>query len=142
VPRTHGRKRSVIGALGLQEIVAAVSVEGALDTDVFAGFVRQVLVPALGPGDLGLWDTLHVPPASCLEPAVQAAPGQVIFLPASSPDFSPLEPCGSKGKTCRRGAAARTRRRLETALQSALLTLRPEDIRGWVTHCGYLVPSE
>jgi transposase len=142
VPRNHGRNLSVIGALGLRGMVAALSVEGAVDTDVFDVFVRQVLVPALRPGDIVLLDNLNVHHASCITQAVQTAQGQVIFLPSYSPDFSPIEPCWSKVKTFLRGAAARTRRRLESALKSALLTICPEDIRGWFTHCGYLVPSK
>lgn len=142
VPRNHGPNVSVIGALGLRGMVAALSVEGAVDTDVFDVFVRQVLVPALTPGDVVLLDNLNVHHASCIEQAVQAAQGQVLFLPSYSPDFSPIEPCWSKVKAFLRGAAARTRRRLEAALRTALQSLRPEDIRGWFTHCGYLVPSE
>ena len=142
VPRNRGRNLSVIGALGLRGMVAALSVEGAVDTDVFNVFVRQVLVPALRPGDVVLLDNLNVHHASCIEQAVRGAQGQVLFLPSYSPDFSPIEPCWSKVKTCLRGAAARTRRRLEAALRTALLSLRPQDIRGWFTHCGYLVPSE
>ena len=142
VPRNHGPNLSVIGALGLQGMVAALSVEGAVDTDVFDVFVRRVLVPALKPGDVVLLDNLNVHHASCIEQAVGAAHGQVLFLPSYSPDFSPIEPCWSKVKAFLRGAAARTRHRLEAALKSALHTIRPEDIRGWFTHCGYLVPSE
>ena len=142
VPRNHGQNLSVIGALGLQGMVAALSIEGAVDTDVFDVFVRRVLVPALRPGDVVLLDNLNVHHASCIERAVRAAQGQVIFLPSYSPDFSPIEPCWSKVKTFLRGAAARTRQRLDAALQSALRTLRPEDIHGWFTHCGYLVSSE
>jgi transposase len=142
VPRNHGQNLSVIGALGLQGVVAALSVGGAVDTDVFDVFVRQVLVPALRPGDIVLLDNLSVHHASCIEQAVQTAQGQVIFLPSYSPDFSPIEPCWSKVKTFLRGAAARTRRRLEAALRTALQSLRPEDIHGWFTHCGYLVSSE
>jgi transposase len=136
VPRNHGQNLSVIGALGLQGLVAALSIEGAVDTAVFDVFVRRVLVPALRPGDVVLLDNLTVHHASCIERAVRAAQGQVIFLPSYSPDFSPIEPCWSKVKTFLRGAVARTRRWLETALKSALHTLRPEDIRGWFTHCG------
>jgi transposase len=123
-------------------MVATLSVEGAVDTDVFDVFIRRLLVPALRPGDIVLLDNLSVHHASCIEHAVQGAQGQVIFLPSYSPDFSPIEPCWSKVKTFLRGAAARTRRRLETALRTALQSLRSEDIRGWFTHCGYLVSSE
>jgi hypothetical protein len=59
VPRNHGQNVSVIGALGLQGMVAALSVEGAVDTDVFDVFVRQVLVPALTPGAVVLLATVH-----------------------------------------------------------------------------------
>jgi transposase len=123
-------------------MVAAVSIEGAVATDVFEVVVRGVLVPALRPGDLVLVDTLSVHHASCMTPAVQAVRGQVIFLPPYSPDFSPIEPCWSKVKAFLRGTATRPRHRLGAALKSALPTLRPEDIHGWFTHCGYLVPSE
>ena len=110
--------------------------------DVFDMFVRRVLVPALKPGAVVLLDNLTVHHASCIEQAVRAAQGQVIFLPSYSPDFSPVEPCWSKVKTALRGAAVQTRHRLESALKSAFHTIRPEDIHGWFTHCGYLVPSE
>ena len=142
VPGNHGQHRSVSGALGLQGVVAALRVAGAVDPDVCDGFGRRVLVPALRPGDSVLLDNLSVHHPSCIEPAVQAAHGPVIFLPPSSPDFSPIEPGWSKVKMFLRGAAARTRHRLETALKSAFLTIRPDDIRCWFTHCGYLVPSE
>jgi transposase len=142
VPRNHGPNLSVIGPWGLKGMVAALSVEGAVDTDVFDVFVRRVLLPALTPGAVVLLDNLNVHHASCIEQAVRAAQGQVLFLPSYSPDFSPIEPCWSKVKTFLRGVAARTRQRLETARKSAFLTIRPEDIRGWFTHCGYLVPSE
>jgi len=121
---------------------AAWSIEGAVDTDVFDVFVHRVLVPALRPGDVGLVDNLTVPHAFGLERAGRAAQGPVIFLPSYSPDFSPIEPCWAKVKTFLRGAAARTRHRLEAALKSAFHPLRPEDLRGWFTHCGSLVPSE
>jgi hypothetical protein len=66
-------------------MVAALSVQGAVDTDVFDVFVRQVLVPALTPGDVALLDNLNVHYASCIEQAVRAAQGQVIFPPPTRP---------------------------------------------------------
>jgi transposase len=142
VPRNHGTNLSVIGALGLRGMIATMSVDGAVDTEVFDIFVSQVLVPALQPGDVVLLDNLTVHHASIIEQAVNTVGGTVRFLPAYSPDFSPIEPCWSKLKTFLRGCAARTRARLEDALTKALLTLSPEDIRGWFHHCGYEVASK
>jgi len=142
VPRNHGQNLSVIGALGVRGMVATMSVEGAVDTEVFAVLVTEVLAPALRPGDIVLRDNLQVHRASDIEQAGSSAGGAVIFLPASSPDFSPIEPCWSKLKTCLRGCAARTRALLDDALTKALQAIHPEDIRGWFQHCGYEVASE
>jgi transposase len=139
VPRHHGANLSVIGALGLRGRIAAMSVNGAVDTEVFDIFVSQVLVPALQPGDVVLLDNLSVHHASKIEQAVKRVGGTVRFLPSYTPDFSPIEPCWSKLKTFLRGCAVRTRALLEDALTKALLTLSPEDIRGWFHHCGYEV---
>ena len=141
IPQNRGQNLSVIGALGLRGMVAALSVDGAVDTEVFNVFVRQVLVPALHPGDIVLLDNLSVHHASAIEAEVQQAGGQVLFLSPYSPDFSPIEPCWAKLKTFLRSQAARTRPQLERALTRALLTLRLTDIRGWFQHCGYQVPS-
>ena len=142
MPRNRGQNLSVIGALGLRGMLATMSVEGAIDTEVFDVFIRRVLGPTLRPGDIVRLDNLSVPHASCIEHAVQATQGQVIFLPSYSPDFSPVEQGWAKLKTLLRGVAARTRRRVESAWRTALRTIHPEDIRGWSTHCGYLVPSK
>jgi DDE superfamily endonuclease len=141
-PRNHGQNLSVIGALGGRGRVATMRVEGAVDREIFAVFVPAGLTPALRPGAIVLRDTLQGQRASDSEPAVSRAGGAVIFLPASSPDFSPLDPCWSKSKTCLRGCAARTRALLDTALTKALQAIHPEDIRGWFQHCGYEVASE
>ena len=139
VPRNHGANLSVIGALGLRGMMATMSVDGAVDTEVFDVFVNQVLVPALQPGEVVLLDNLTVHHASTIAQAVSTVGGTVRFLPSYSPDFSPIEPCCSKLKTCLRSGAARTRTLLEDALTKALLTLRPADIRGWFHHRGYKV---
>lgn len=142
VPRNHGQNLSVIGALGLHGVVAAMSVDGAVDTEVFEVYVEHGLVPALQPGAIVLLDNLRVHHASGIEAAVKGAGGQVIFLPPYSPDFSPLELCWSKVKAFLRGCAARPRRRLERALATAFQLIQPTDILGWFQHCGYLVSSE
>ena len=142
VPRNHGRTLSAIGVLGVEGMVATMSVDGAVDTEVFDIFVKRVLVPTLRPGDIVLLDNLSVHPASGIEQAVTEAQGHVLFLPPHAPDFSPLEHCWAKVKTCLRSFAARPRGRLEAALSKALTFIQPEDIHGWFTHCGYLVSSE
>ena len=64
------------------------------------------------------------------------AGAQVLSLPPSSPDLSPIEPGWSKRKTALRAAKARTREALEHALAQALATITASDAHNWFHHCG------
>jgi hypothetical protein len=48
-------------------MLATLRVDGAVDTEIFAVFVSQVLVPALQPGEVVLLANLPVPQASTIE---------------------------------------------------------------------------
>lgn len=63
---------------------------------------------------------------------------QVLFLPAYSPDFSPIEETFSKIKAYLRRVGARGREALQEAICQALLTVTAQDAQGWFRHCGYL----
>ncbi len=67
---------------------------------------------------------------------------QLLFLPAYSPDFSPIEETFSKIKAYLRRLGARTREALEEAIAYALETVTSQDAHGWFAHCGYLPSSE
>ena len=64
---------------------------------------------------------------------------EVLFLPAYSPDFSPIEDAFSKLKARLRREKARSREAFIEALGRALGALTPEDAKGWFGHCGYAV---
>jgi transposase len=69
--------------------------------------------------------------------AIPARGCQLLFLPSSSPDLSPIEEAFSKLKAFLRRVGARTREDLVEALSHALETITSQDARGWFTHCGY-----
>ncbi|HEX2282685.1 MAG TPA: IS630 family transposase, partial [Thermomicrobiales bacterium] len=64
------------------------------------------------------------------------------FLPAYSPDFSPIEHAFSKLKTALHHAGARDRTALEDAIAAGLTTITAEDAVGWFGHCGYAVSKQ
>jgi len=136
-PSTRGGNVSVIGALGADALRAARSVPGAVDGDVCLVFTKEVLARRLRPGNIVFMDNVPTHKMSALADAINAVGARVKFLPPYSPDFSPLELCGSKVKTFLRSVAARTRKHLDAALRHALATITREDIAGWFTHCGY-----
>jgi len=141
-PRNYGTHTSVIGAMGLRGLVAALMVEGAVDTEVFNAYAEQVLAPKLRRGDVVVLDNLGAHRASRIEEVAEARGARVLWLPPYSPDFSPIEQCWSKIKSYLRGAKARTCEELEKALEAALGLVTKSDIRGWFKHCGYSLARE
>jgi transposase len=138
-PRNYGEQTSLISALGLgRELLATMTVQGAVDTLCFDAYVECLLGPQLERGDVVVLDNLGAHKASWLEQVAEERGAQVLWLPYS-PDYSPIENCWSKIKTVLRAAKARTLDELDKALVKAIELVTKADIEGWFTHCGYSV---
>ena len=61
----------------------------------------------------------------------------VVFLPAYSPDFNPIEKMWSKVKQILRGIKPRTEEELFVATATALNAVTADDAQGWFDTCGY-----
>lgn len=139
VPQNYGENVSVLAALGLQGLSAPMTVDGAVDTEVFRIYVEQVVGPTLVPGDIVVMDNLAVHKVVGIEETMRARGAYLEYLPPYSPDLNPLEKCWAKITTALRHAKARTREALEAALKHALQTITPSDAQAWFAHCGYPV---
>ena len=136
-PRNRGRAVTMIGAMGVNGVVATMTVEGGTDGDVFRSYVDQVLAPQLRPGNVILMDNLKAHKVPGIRESIEAAHATLHYLPSYSPDLSPIELCWSKVKTGLRTRAARTREALEHAWTDALASVTASDARHWFAHCGY-----
>ena len=137
-PRNHRQNTTLLAALTSQRgISAAMLVDGAADRVVFDLFVERVLIPTLKPGQVVIWDNLSVHKSQRAREQIEACGCQVLFLPAYSPDFNPIEQAFSKIKTQVRRAKQRERDGLWTAIGVALEAVTPNDAHGWLQHCGY-----
>lgn len=137
VPHGHWKLLTVIAAMTISGVQAAMTIDAATDTDVFAAFVEQVLVPTLRPGQVVVMDNLAAHKVAWIVRRIEGAGCRVIFLPPYSPDFSPIEPMWSKVKQLLRTAAARTVEALQEAIGTALAAVTQSDCRGYFDHCGY-----
>ena len=122
---------TLICGLRLSGVTAPLVFPGATETATFQGYVEQVLVPQLKPGDVVIWDNLQPHKAGPVVRAVEAAEARVIPLPPSSPDLTPIEEMFSKVKEALRSAAARTRDAISEAIGPALHDISSQDILGW-----------
>lgn len=139
VPRTRGKHTTLIAGLSLAGIQAPLILEGAVDTAVFEAYVEHILAPALSPGQVVVLDNLSVHTSVRARQAIEARGCQMLFLPAYSPDLTPIEAAFSKLKACLRRVGARTREALVEAIAAGLETITRQDAHGWFGHCGYLI---
>jgi transposase len=137
VPRNRGPVTTLIAGLSLTGLSPAMTVEGGTDTAVFATYLDHFLLPSLRPGQIVVVDNLGAHKPDRIRALVEAAGCRLLFLPAYSPDLSPIEEAFSKLKTLIRTAAARTRQALEAAITAALSAVTAADAAGWFAHAGY-----
>jgi transposase len=140
VPRNYGTIMTLIASLSLQGMGEALMLDGAADAASFEVYVEQLLAPSLRPGQIVILDNLSIHLGPKVKQAIEARGCRLLFLPAYSPDFSPIEEAFSKVKTFLRRQEARTRQALQEALAQVLDLITEADARGWFTHCGYPPP--
>lgn len=142
VPRNHGKNTTLVAALTWDGLQAPWTIEGAMDTNAFVVYVRDVLVPTLRPGQIVILDNLSVHKAPVIRQLIEACGCQLLYLPAYSPDLTPIEQAYSKIKEHLRRLAARTQSDLFDALASALTAVTAADAHGWFGHAGYTLLAQ
>src|SRR5713226_739291 len=140
VPRNYGANMTLLASLSMHGMGEALILDGAADTATFEVYIEQILAPSLRPGQIVILDNLSIHLGSQVKQAVEAKGCRLVFLPAYSPDFSPIEEAFSKLKTFLRRVGARTREDLQEAIAQALTRITAQDALGWFTHCGYPSP--
>jgi transposase len=106
VPRNRGPVTTLLAGVSLAGMAPAMTVQGGTDTAVFATYLERVLLPTLIPGQLVVVDNVGAHKPDRIRELVTAAGCGLVFLPAYSPDLSPIEEAFSKIKALVKAAAA------------------------------------
>jgi len=137
IPHGHWQTTTFVGALRATGITAPMVLDGAMDGAAFELYVREMLVPTLGFGDIVVMDNLPAHKRSQIRVAIEAAGAQLMYLPPYSPDLNPIEMAFAKLKAALRKAAARSLEALWTAIADALTTFTPQDCINFFAAAGY-----
>ena len=140
-PRNYGQNLTVLASMSVHGMQAAMTVEGAVDEATFEIFIAKVLVPSLRPGQIVIMDNLSSHKTDRVTELLTQAGCQVLFLPAYSPDFSPIEEAFSKLKALVRRCRCQTIPALIQAIRRSLDKISAQDARGWFGHAGFCVPA-
>lgn len=144
VPCGRWERVTVLGALGLEGIVGAMSIEAATDGAVFFAYLDQVLLPELRrtkPDAVIVMDNLAAHKTAAVRALLDGSGFAYRHLPPYSPDLNPIEPAWAKLKGLLRKAAARTVDALHAALAPALDAITAQDAQGLFRHAGYGRPK-
>jgi transposase len=127
---------TILGAMSVRGIVAAMTIEEATDGDIFLAFVDRVLCRALRPGDVVVMDNLGSHKTLRVRERIERAGAQLLYLPPYSPDLNPIEKAWSKLKQLLRSAKARSCGALEAAIADSLPHITPDNATAWFRGCG------
>ena len=75
-------------------------VEGATTTEVFESYITQVLIPWLRPGQIVILDNLAAHTGSTVQAQIEAAGGQLRFLPTLRTSRRSSGPSASSRRHC------------------------------------------
>ena len=90
VPRNRGKNTTLIASLTVEGIGASMIIEGAANGVAFEAYVEHMLVPSLQKGQMVVMDNLRVHQTARVRQLIEEKGCQLRFLPAYSPDFSPI----------------------------------------------------
>ena len=137
-PGKRGKNVTLIGALSWAKgFIAPMTWHGGTDGLTFRTYVEEALVPTLWEGACVVMDNFSSHHVEGIREAIEAVGAKLVYLPPSSPDFSPIENGWSKIKAALRSQAARTYDSLNEAISNAIDEICQNDIIGWFTHCCY-----
>jgi len=136
--RNYGSNVSLIASLSLDGCGPAFAIEGSVNSAVFTTYVNDLLAPTLQPGDLVLMDNLSSHKTAAVRQAIEARGARLLFFPAYSPDFSPIEQAFSKIKAILRRIRPQTLSDLYDAIQVAIDQVTSTDALGYFCAAGFL----
>ena len=119
-PGGHWKRRTILGAIALNGLVATMTVAAATTTEVFLAFVQQVLLPALQnrPDSIVAMDNLRPHKAACV-------PLSAALQPGSQPDRTSLGSDQGRSAQSRSPQPRSTRRRHAARIGAGHTRQRP-----------------
>ncbi len=143
VPRNRGTNTTLLASMSLLGGMGeTMAVEGSTNREVFETYVEKALAPTLKAGQVVILDNLSAHKPARVRELIESRGCELIYLPAYSPDFNPIEEAFSKIKSIVRRAGARTKDALIDVLSEALSAISVQDAGGYFEHAGYRLRAQ
>jgi hypothetical protein len=147
----RGTKYSILPAISLDGILHLEVIKNAITGEDFHSFVEGLL-PRMNawplPNSVLVVDNASIHKVAGIREMVEEHGAHLLFLPAYSPDFNPIELAFSTIKAWLHANRDRVNQEMESedgsvynALWQAVHIVTREDPKGWYKHCGYQLPA-
>ena len=136
-PFYRGSKVSVIGAITSSKVLAVMTIDKSMNSDVFEVYISKLLVPQLWPGAVVVMDNLPAHKVAAIAPLIEAVGAKVLYMSPYSPEFNPIEHWWSQLKAFLRQFSPTTSRMVDILIATAIDLINPVHLRNWFTHCCY-----
>jgi transposase len=137
VPHGHWMTTTFVAGLRSTALTAPCVIDGPMNGNAFLAYVEQILAPSLKPGDTVVLDNLSAHKVPGVREAIEAAGASLLYLPAYSPDFNPIEQLFAKLKALLRKAAERSVDGLWNRIASLLDAFTPDECANYFRNAGY-----
>jgi transposase len=137
IPCDRGPQYSMIGAISINKVEAALYGSWATNGEIFYSFTERSLLPQLKSRHIVIMDNVKFHLQARIKELIESTGAKIIFLPPYSPDLNPIENMWSKIKNTLRKLAPRTSRKFKKSIQVAFEEITKTDLIGWFKHCGY-----
>ncbi|MBF0561231.1 MAG: IS630 family transposase [Alphaproteobacteria bacterium] len=138
VPFGHWKTTTFVAGLRHDGIVAPLVIDGPMNGKMFVAYVQQFLAPTLAPGDTVVMDNLSTHKVAGVKDAIEARGARVLYLPAYSPDFNPIEQVYAKLKALLRKAAERSVDALWDRIGQLMDSFPADECKKYLAHAGYV----
>ena len=139
VPFHTPKNTTMLSSIRLDGSLAYCFFQGSVNGEKFLEYIKNILVPTLQKGDIVIMDNLSCHKVKGVKEAIEKVEAKVIYLPAYSPDFNPIEMMWSKIKSLLRKWKARSIDLLDKAIKEAFELITVNDISGWFSKAGYSI---
>ena len=136
VPFGHWKTITVTDGLRNSGLTVTALFDGPMTGVRSRGYVEETLIPALKPGDTVVLDNLPAHKVSGIRERIEVAGARLLYLPAYSPDFNPIELAFAKLKAIPRAEAARTISHLCDTIQRAFQRFTSTECRCYLAAAG------
>ena len=89
-PGNRTQRISIIAALNQNILHSPFMFEGYTNKDLFVLYLEEVLIPNLKPGGIVVIDNASFHKGDIIKEKIEAVGCSLIYLPAYSPDFNPI----------------------------------------------------